>query len=565
MCPVLLFPRRRRLTNTRGGSVAVASGRTRGRRRRINRLALGATILLMSLGIEAIGPAAIAGAANLGKGSAFCAAAVPGGMTLGDNFENVYACGPGVDDGMGSYVPSSGTNKGFFEDGSFSYQCTELANRVLYDIWKKSPINNLNVAGGGDLTGSIFADTVHSTYRTVPLFRNGTPGQPYLPGDIVSFSDGGAGHVAIVESDGPGALSGNGTITLLEENAPGSGEGETQAQVTDWVLGDPADTSIETPVDFDALAPLPAPTITNLTASPSTLSSAGGQVTLSANVTNATSCTFTSKPAIVGFNGAIACSTGPVSDVVIVPQNVSKKTKRYTFSLAVSGAKPVKASSVIVKGQPGYEAAVLKDHPISYWPLSDPAGTGRAEDLSGGDSGILSDGVTAGVPGPVTGQTAMQFDGGSCSGIDVSSGQTNLAPTQGLSVETWLKTSDVFPQVALRWRYDGYGLFGGATTDFAETTETAALNASIPIDNGQWHYVVATVNAKGTDLYIDGQLADATDTSALTYEDGGGAAIGRDGSACDGVLPSWLGDIGQVAIYGYALSSKQVRTHYAAA
>jgi hypothetical protein len=87
----------------------------------------------------------------------------------------------------------------------------------------------------------------------VPLEENGTPGQPYQPGDIVSFTGNSKepdGHVAIVTASTENA-NGNGKVTIIEENAAPSGK-ETLT-VSHWKML-PAAGSYVTPSNFDALA-----------------------------------------------------------------------------------------------------------------------------------------------------------------------------------------------------------------------------------------------------------------------------------------------------------------------
>ena len=309
------------------------------------------TAALCVSGLAAVGSSSVAGAAvppsGYGTGSAFCSQAVPGGAVLHYSFDGVFACGPANNSGTGYEVPAPPSPyAGFFEDSGYEFQCTELANRVLFDVWTLSPVSD-DAFNGENLVGVNFAATVnHYNPSVAPLIPNGMQGIAYLPGDIVSFSDGGDGHVAVVAKSTENS-SGDGTVTLLEEN--GSKSGKTTATVTNWVMSKPADSSIEVPVNFDALAspPTPPPTVTNFSASPSTLPSSGGQVTLSANVTNATSCTFTSKPTIAGFVGSVPCSTGPVSTEETVPANVGKKAVSYKFALAVTGTKSVKATTTL--------------------------------------------------------------------------------------------------------------------------------------------------------------------------------------------------------------------------
>ena len=90
------------------------------------------------------------------------------------------------------------------------------------------------------------------------------------------------------------------------------------------------------------------PTVTGFAASPSSLGSSGGSVSLSAEVTGATSCVFTSKPVIAGLPSTVPCSDGSVAQGVTVPGNSGKKAAKYTINLSVVGATTVKAKAVKV-------------------------------------------------------------------------------------------------------------------------------------------------------------------------------------------------------------------------
>ncbi len=182
-----------------------------------------------------------------GGGPGWCAKY--GGTNLA-SFENVYACKPtGAQSGVTPFDFASG------------FQCVELANRFLWDHWDRQPIFDANAADD-DLDGSTFASTVHAVYPSVHLVSNGTPRQPYEPGDVVSFAGKPGkepdGHVAVVmastEDD-----SGNGTVTVLEQNAPTGPGGSETMTVSDWSLETPA-TSWVTPSNFDAFASPPSPT-----------------------------------------------------------------------------------------------------------------------------------------------------------------------------------------------------------------------------------------------------------------------------------------------------------------
>ncbi len=106
----------------------------------------------------------------------------------------------------------------------------------------------------------------------------------------------------------------------------------------------------------------PNPTVSNFAAAPTSLGASGGSVTLSAQVTNATSCAFSSTPALSGLPVTVPCSSGTVSQVVSVPGNTGTMAKTYAFHLAVSGvagtttvnAKAARVTVAAVTKMPGY-------------------------------------------------------------------------------------------------------------------------------------------------------------------------------------------------------------------
>lgn len=93
------------------------------------------------------------------------------------------------------------------------------------------------------------------------LDKNGTAGEPYLPGDIVSFNgDGGFGHVAVIVSSSYSSAdssTGDYWVTIEDENATGTistsqphGLGTQAVRVTDWSLQTPVGRSSITATKF---------------------------------------------------------------------------------------------------------------------------------------------------------------------------------------------------------------------------------------------------------------------------------------------------------------------------
>ena len=97
----------------------------------------------------------------------------------------------------------------------------------------------------------------------------------------------------------------------------------------------------------------PAPAITDLVATPATVAFGGGTTTISATVTNATSCVLSSSVALAGLPQTLNCSGGAVSVPVTLPANALAKAVSYTFSLSATGSKSVKATTkASVAGKP---------------------------------------------------------------------------------------------------------------------------------------------------------------------------------------------------------------------
>jgi hypothetical protein len=92
-----------------------------------------------------------------------------------------------------------------------------------------------------------------------------------------------------------------------------------------------------------------------------------------------------------------------------------------------------------------------------------------------------------------------------------------------------------------------------------------AVRSRASIADGRWHYIAASYGATGYKVYIDGRLsASAPNDGPLSYFQNE-VAVGRDGHACDGVVPSFRGDIANVAVYPRALSVARLASHMLAA
>lgn len=90
------------------------------------------------------------------------------------------------------------------------------------------------------------------------------------------------------------------------------------------------------------------PTLTDFYVTPTSLYSTGGTVTMTADVTNATSCTFVSKPAVANPPATVGCSDGSVTENITLPADAGKKAVKYEIYLSVKGSKVVKSKTATV-------------------------------------------------------------------------------------------------------------------------------------------------------------------------------------------------------------------------
>lgn len=155
------------------------------------------------------------------------------------SYNGVSACGPlpGYSWGAPEKFPTSS------DITEFEFQCAELASRYVYQQYGIHPYkaDGLNMVDQFPISGtSLTRISNHTAWGSSAT--NNAP----APGDIISYynssidsnadeSGGDVGHVAIVTGSTVDS-SGNGTLTLMEQNASSSGV-KTES-VSGWVVAD---------------------------------------------------------------------------------------------------------------------------------------------------------------------------------------------------------------------------------------------------------------------------------------------------------------------------------------
>jgi Putative Ig domain len=213
-----------------------------------NRRLLGTGLAALALGLAtAIGPAPPADPASATLASGVTPASGPGGPC--GAFPGAHQL-PGADgvvpaawSGGGLAVPACGPAPG---DGTAAahvfpypdalwtagYQCVEFSERYLYERYGVV----MDIPTDGDQVAAHYAAGYPGLFM---LIKNGTPHRAPAAGDVLSlsaapgFDSASGGHSAVVQSSSVNA-AGNGTVTVVEENAGAAGV--AVLQVSDWTV-----------------------------------------------------------------------------------------------------------------------------------------------------------------------------------------------------------------------------------------------------------------------------------------------------------------------------------------
>lgn len=249
-----------------------------------------------------------------------------------------------------------------------------------------------------------------------------------------------------------------------------------------------------------------------------------------------------------------------------------------------------------------YAREVLADSPLSYLRLADagaaPVGASHRR-AANADAG--PDGVYTGTVGPTTGAIAGDADAAAtfagAGEVDLPTSDAFAIGDRSFTVETWVKTTARAAEQTiasqqgtggrLHWELtltdddfsvkpDGTptgnpsdvnrarAVIAGPPPDGTTTrVDVTAYGPNVPINDGQWHQVVATFDrTAGVTVWVDGIRGDMRPVPSPGSIPG--SIPVRIGSATP---PSdhdrWTGDIDEFALYGTVLSPERIRAHAA--
>jgi phage minor structural protein len=216
--------------------------------------------------------------------------------------------------------------------------------------------------------------------------------------------------------------------------------------------------------------------------------------------------------------------------------------------------------------------AILADAPAVYWRLNDPVGSTTVADYSTHGRVGTPSGVTFGVGGMVSPDTAAVAPTG---GV-VLTGQTPVTAVSGVSMLAAVEVGSAPLSGCVAWNGNwgiGFGNAGASGTWFTAGNQVIAFSTSptavgrwiptgIYLSTG-WHMLVLVLNAAGHfQVFVDGALA-FTDSGAAQA-----APVGDSFSVGMLTNPSQLfvgAPVGHAALFGTALSPDRIALYYASA
>jgi hypothetical protein len=217
----------------------------------------------------------------------------------------------------------------------------------------------------------------------------------------------------------------------------------------------------------------------------------------------------------------------------------------------------------------------MSDSPHAYWRLGETSGTAAADETANAP-GQYRNGVTLGALGALTADAnrAARFDGSNDQvGMgDPASGILDIG-TNDAAIEAWVKATAANDRAIISKRgttsqpyweltvTDDKSQTGRVRVSVYNGTVTrTAYGPAIRVDREGWHHVVALLDRDtGITVYVDGVANSTAGAFTGSLANSGELIVGESTSS---LIPTFKGDLDEVALYGNLLSPARVQAHY---
>ena len=253
----------------------------------------------------------------------------------------------------------------------------------------------------------------------------------------------------------------------------------------------------------------------------------------------------------------------------------------YSLTIADSdgsttGSGAMVTVSSLPTGTANYAAAVVSNTPYAYWHLNETSGTTAADSSGNGRNGTYAHAILGqagpqppSFPGFWATNLAAGFNGTN-SGVSCGTA-ASLSGATDFSVTAWIKTTATSNGVVIQQRdgsgngYNGeYGLSVNGTVNFYVSSNAISQFSITPaqaVNDGQWHHLAAVRSGTIGYVYIDGALAGSGAGTERLLNPTAATYLGYDQRNGNSYFN---GTIGDVAIFGQALSAAAVQGIYSA-
>lgn len=198
--------------------------------------------------------------------------------------------------------------------------------------------------------------------------------------------------------------------------------------------------------------------------------------------------------------------------------------------------------------------------PVARWEFSEGRDS-HIHDTSGHDHHGMASGIKW---VEVEDGYAIEFDGAKA---HVNCGRRpGLDLRQAVSLEAWVfPTAPATSETGIAGKSIGsYGLTYYTDRNVYWYISSGGNKASAGVPPKRWTHVVGTFDGAKLRLYLNGRLADETETQLKTIKQGGEFLIGTIGHESGGRLRSFRGVIDDVRVYDHSLPGKEILAHYEA-